>query len=50
MTLLINELISLTSPYWFTNNEPLQVEFRKFLLDKPHKVNMLVDNCFFSSI
>lgn len=40
------ELISLTSPYWFTNNEPLQVEFRKFLLDKPHKVNMLVDNCF----
>ena len=32
------EIISLTSPYWFTNNEPLHTKFREWLNDKPHKI------------
>lgn len=40
------ELVSLTSPYWFTNNEPLQIKFRDFLKDKPNKTIMLPDMSF----
>ena len=40
------EIISLTTPYWFTNNEPLQVKFREWLNDKPHKIKMLPDMTF----
>lgn len=40
------EIVSLTSPYWFTNNEPLQIKFREWLSDKPHKIQMLPDMSF----
>ena len=40
------EISSLTSPYWLTNNEPLQVEFRAWLKDKKHKLEMLPDLSF----
>ena len=40
------ELISLTSPYWFTNNETLQVKFREWLADKSYKISMLPDMSF----
>jgi SAM-dependent methyltransferase len=45
---LINggELISLTSPYWFTNNEPLQIRFREWLKDKSYKISLLPDMSF----
>ncbi len=39
-------IVTLTSPYWLTNNEPLQVEFREFLSDKNYKLTMLPDNTF----
>lgn len=39
-------IISLTSPYWLTNNEPLQVEFRSFISDKIHQLELLPDNTF----
>ncbi len=40
------QLVSLTSPYWLTNNEPLQVEFREWLKDKRHTMQMLPDMSF----
>jgi hypothetical protein len=40
------EIISLTSPYWLTNNEPLQIKFREWLSNKPHKIQMLPDMSF----
>jgi type I restriction-modification system DNA methylase subunit len=40
------EIMSLTTPYWFTNNEPLQVKFREWLSDKPHKTKILPDMAF----
>lgn len=39
-------LVSLTSPYWLTNNEPLQVEFREWLKDKKHTLEILPDMSF----
>jgi 16S rRNA G1207 methylase RsmC len=39
-------MVSLTSPYWLTNNEPLQLEFRNWLKDKWHKIKMLPDMSF----
>lgn len=46
---LLNEhgqIASLTSPYWLTNNEPLQVYFRGWLNDKKHRLEMLPDMSF----
>jgi SAM-dependent methyltransferase len=40
------EILSLTSPYWLTNNEPLQIKFREWLNEKPHKIMMLPDMTF----
>lgn len=40
------ELVSLTTPYWLTNNEPLQVEFREWLTGKKHEMKMLPDMSF----
>lgn len=37
---------SLTSPFWLTNNEVHQIEFRKWLEDKDYKLIMLPDNSF----
>jgi hypothetical protein len=37
---------TLTSPYWLTNNEPHQVEFRKWLEGKDYQLEMLPDNTF----
>ena len=39
-------VVSLTSPYWLTNNEPLQVEFREWLKDKKHTLEILPDMSF----
>lgn len=39
-------IVSLTTPYWLTNNESHQVEFRKFLQDKEYYLTMLPDNTF----
>lgn len=39
-------IVSLTSPYWLTNNEAHQVEFRKWLTDKEYYLTMLPDNSF----
>lgn len=39
-------IVSLTSPYWVTNNDTHQVEFRSFLADKEYKMVMLTDNSF----
>ena len=39
-------MASLTSPYWMTNNEPLQVEFRNWLKDKNYQFELLPDNTF----
>lgn len=39
-------LVSLTTPFWLTNNEPHQVAFREFLKDKEHTVEMLPDMTF----
>jgi len=41
-----NYMVSLTSPYWLTNNEPLQVEFREWLKDKKHTLEILPDMSF----
>jgi len=40
------ELTSLTSPYYFTNNEPLQIKFREWLKDKCYKITLLPDMSF----
>ncbi len=39
-------MVTLTSPYWLTNNEPIQVEFRKWLEGKDYYMQMLPDNSF----
>lgn len=39
-------LVSLTTPYWTTNNEPRQVEFRKWLEGKTYTMEMVPDNMF----
>ena len=39
-------LFSLTSPYWLTNNEPIQIGFREWLSDKTHKLEILPDMSF----
>jgi hypothetical protein len=39
-------MASLTSPYWMTNNEPHQIEFRKWLESKDYQLEMLPDNTF----
>ncbi len=39
-------LVSLTTPYWLTNNESHQVEFRKWLKGKSYTLTMLLDNSF----
>ena len=39
-------IVSLTSPFWLTNNEENQVEFREFLKDKDYYLKMLPDNTF----
>jgi hypothetical protein len=40
-------IITLTTPYWTTNNETHQVQFRKFLEDKKYTLKMLPDMTFF---
>jgi len=46
--LLISDgiLVSLTTPYWLTNNEEHQVKFRKWLEDKDYSITMLPDMTF----
>ena len=41
-------IVSLTSPYWLTNNEPTQILFRKWLADNKiaHSLYMLPDKTF----
>lgn len=39
-------LVSLTTPYWLTNNETHQVEFRQWLQGKKYAFKMLPDNTF----
>ena len=39
-------IISLTSPYWLTNNEPLQVDFRAFISNKRYTLELLPDDTF----
>ena len=39
-------IVTLTSPYWLTNNESHQTDFRKFLEGKDHSVEMLPDMTF----
>lgn len=39
-------VVTLTSPLWILNNEPLQVEFREWLKDKNYSMEMLPDNSF----
>lgn len=39
-------IVTLTSPFWLTNNETHQVTFREFLKDKKHTLEMLPDNTF----
>lgn len=39
-------IVTLTSPYWVTNNESHQVKFREWLKDKSHKMIMLPDMTF----
>lgn len=39
-------IVTLTTPYWMTNNEPHQVQFREWLKDKYHKFEMLPDMTF----
>ena len=39
-------LVSLTTPYWMTNNEEHQVKFRKWLEDKKYSITMIADNTF----
>jgi hypothetical protein len=49
MYTLLNDdgiIVSLTTPYWMTNNEPHQVQFREWLKDKDHTIEMLPDMTF----
>lgn len=39
-------IVTLTSPYWLTNNESHQTEFREWLNGKHHKLQMLPDMTF----
>ncbi len=39
-------LVSLTSPLWILNNEPHQVEFRKWLETKKYTMQMLPEDSF----
>lgn len=39
-------LVTLTSPYWITNNEEIHIDFRKWLIGKEYKFTMLPDNSF----
>ncbi len=39
-------LVTLCSPYWVTNNDPHQIEFRTWLSDKKYYMSMLPDNSF----
>lgn len=39
-------MVTLTSPYWLTNNEPHQVHFREWLADKDYYMKVLPDNSF----
>lgn len=39
-------MVSLTSPYWITNNESHQIEFREWLEDKNYQLEILPDNSF----
>lgn len=39
-------LVSLTNPFWVTNNELHQAEFRAWLTDKNYYMRMLPDNSF----
>lgn len=39
-------IVSLTTPYWMTNNEAHQVEFREWLKNVDHKIEMLPDMTF----
>ncbi len=39
-------MATLTSPFWITNNEAHQVEFRKWLADKEYELEILPDNSF----
>lgn len=40
------QMVTLTSPYWLTNNEAHQVEFRSWLVGKAYHLIMLPDNSF----
>jgi len=40
------EMVTLTSPYWITNNEVHQVDFRRWLEDKNYSLEILPDNSF----
>ncbi len=37
---------SIMSPYWFTGNSELQIEFRQWLQNKNYTIEMLPDNTF----
>jgi SAM-dependent methyltransferase len=39
-------IVTLTSPYWLTNNEKHQVKFREWLKDKKHTIEILPDMTF----
>lgn len=39
-------IVTLTTPYWTTNNEPHQVAFREFLKGKHYSIKMVPDNTF----
>jgi len=39
-------LVSLTTPYWMTNNEGHQIGFRGWLKNKDYRIKMLPDNSF----
>lgn len=39
-------LVSLTTPYWMTNNEEHQVRFRSWLASKSYSITMLPDMTF----
>lgn len=39
-------LVTLTTPYWVTNNEPHQIIFREFLKLKHYSLKMVPDNTF----
>ena len=47
-TLLADDgiIVTLTSPYWMTNNEPHQIAFREWLKDKNQTFEMLPDMTF----